>query len=98
MLLTFLIVVFIYREDVHIFGTGFFLLFIFPAACVYLDSSQLKALAPSRRLRILCAGIWHNIFLAFLATLALLCLPWGLYPFFDTGNGVYVLSISPVSF
>lgn len=85
------------REDVHIYGTGFFLVFIFPAACVYLDSSQLNALAASRRLRILCAGIWHNVVLAVVAILLVFSLPWAVQPFFMTGDGVYVTSISPES-
>lgn len=85
------------REDVHIYGTGFFLLFMFPAACVHLDSSQLNSLAPTRRLRILCAGVWHNVVLALYAVLFLSALPWALQPFFTTGEGVYVMRISPDS-
>ncbi|KAK3925746.1 Membrane-bound transcription factor site-2 protease [Frankliniella fusca] len=85
------------REDVHIHGTGFSLFFILPAAYVYLDTSQLNALAPSRKLRVLCAGVWHNIVLALYALLVLLVLPFVYQPFYIYGEGVYVTDISPDS-
>lgn len=85
------------REDVHIYGTGFLLLFIFPAACVNLDSGHLNSLAPLRRLRILCAGVWHNIFLAVYAAVIVYSLPTLAQPFYTTGQGVYVMNISPDS-
>ncbi|XP_034252769.1 membrane-bound transcription factor site-2 protease [Thrips palmi] len=85
------------REDVHIYGTGFLLVFIFPAACVNLDSDRLGSLPPMRRLRILCAGVWHNLLLAVYAAIIVFSLPILTQPFYTTGEGVYVMSISPDS-
>lgn len=50
-----------------------------------------------RRLRILCAGVWHNIFLAVYAAVIVYSLPMLAQPFYTTGQGVYVMSITPVS-
>lgn len=50
-----------------------------------------------RRLRILCAGVWHNIFLAVYAAVIVYSLPVLAQPFYTTGQGVYVMNISPVS-
>lgn len=50
-----------------------------------------------RRLRILCAGVWHNIFLAVYAAVIVYSLPLLAQPFYTTGQGVYIMSISPVS-
>nr|CAD7454868.1 unnamed protein product [Timema tahoe] len=81
------------REDVHISGMGLMLVVICPVAYVQLNSEQLEALPPRRQLRVLCAGVWHNIMLSVLAALMLLVLPLVLYPFYDVGNGVFVQHI-----
>lgn len=65
-----------------------------PAAYVQLE--QLELLPAIKQLRILCAGVWHNIVLAIVAAVAVSLLPWILYPFYDYGTGVQVQDISKV--
>lgn len=71
-------------------------MFIVPLAYVHLNLEQLESLPPKRQLRILCAGIWHNIVLAVLAATALALLPLVFYPAFDSGSGVAVQSVTEV--
>ncbi|KAK7789542.1 hypothetical protein R5R35_010321 [Gryllus longicercus] len=87
------------REDVHISGLGVLLVLVLPIAYVHLNTEQLQALPPKRQLRILCAGIWHNVVLTVGAAVLLALLPLLFYPAFDSGSGVAVQSIdmgSPV--
>jgi S2P endopeptidase len=51
---------------------------------------QLDVLPPIKKLRVLCAGVWHNLFLAIITAIIATTLPWLLYPFFDFGTGVQV--------
>ncbi|XP_046986424.1 membrane-bound transcription factor site-2 protease isoform X1 [Schistocerca americana] len=81
------------REDVHISGCGIILIAIVPLAYVNLNSDQLESLSPKRQLRILCAGVWHNIVLAVFAAIFLWLLPLIFYPAFDSGSGVAVQNI-----
>ncbi|KAL1919709.1 uncharacterized protein VTP21DRAFT_1640 [Calcarisporiella thermophila] len=50
-------------ERVHINNTGVFLLVLYPGAFVDLSSRALSILTPLRKLKIICAGVWHNIVL-----------------------------------
>uniref|UniRef100_A0A0A9XDY4 Membrane-bound transcription factor site-2 protease n=1 Tax=Lygus hesperus TaxID=30085 RepID=A0A0A9XDY4_LYGHE len=76
------------REDVHLIGFSASIFFVVPMVMTHLD--QLDPLPAFRQLRILCAGVWHNIFLALLAAVVATTLPWLLYPFFDFGTGVQI--------
>ncbi|BET01088.1 protease m50 membrane-bound transcription factor site 2 protease [Nesidiocoris tenuis] len=76
------------REDVHLIGFSAVLFFVIPVMVTHID--PLDLLPYSRRLRIYCAGVWHNIFLALMAAVVATTLPWLLYPFFDFGTGVQV--------
>ncbi|XP_066994177.2 membrane-bound transcription factor site-2 protease isoform X2 [Anabrus simplex] len=87
------------REDVHISGFGLVLVFFLPVAYVHLNTDQLQSLPPKRQLRILCAGIWHNVVLTVFAAVLLALLPLLFYPAYDSGSGVAVQNIqkgSPV--
>ncbi|KAK9722185.1 hypothetical protein K7432_002857 [Basidiobolus ranarum] len=46
------------RVPVHSFGT--FLIFLYPGAFVDISSRNLTLLSPFRKLRVICAGVWHN--------------------------------------
>ncbi|XP_039289082.1 membrane-bound transcription factor site-2 protease-like [Nilaparvata lugens] len=86
------------REDAHIAGVGAMLVLVVPVA--YVSIEQLETLSPVKQLRILCAGIWHNVVLIIAASLALFLLPWVVYPLYDHGTGVQVQSLdkgSPVT-
>ena len=43
------------------YGSGIFLFLIYPAAFVELNTEMLKECSPFHRLRIFCAGVWHNV-------------------------------------
>ncbi|XP_073982362.1 membrane-bound transcription factor site-2 protease [Rhodnius prolixus] len=79
------------REDVHLAGFSATLFFIVPLVVTHLD--QFESLPPIKQLRVLCAGVWHNIFLAIIAAIIATTLPWLFYPFFEFGTGVQVKSI-----
>ncbi|XP_026669533.1 membrane-bound transcription factor site-2 protease-like, partial [Ceratina calcarata] len=87
------------REDVQLFGLGILIAFTIPIAYVNMSSEQLTSLPLKNQLRVICAGIWHNIVLATIAAAILIFSTWLLAPFYAVGNGIYVktiLSNSPV--
>ncbi|XP_012261670.1 membrane-bound transcription factor site-2 protease [Athalia rosae] len=85
------------REDVQVFGMGLLVAFVIPVACAHLNSEQLGALPIYNQLRILCAGVWHNIVLATLAAATLILTTWLWAPLFTVGQGVTVKTILPNS-
>jgi hypothetical protein len=58
-----------YSDNIPILSAGVAILFIVPGAFVTLPSSEISLLSPPRRLRVACAGVWHNVWLAALAYL-----------------------------
>lgn len=85
------------REDIPVLGVGLFVAFLIPAAFVKLATNQMSALSSQRELRILCAGIWHNVVLSIAAYLVLVLLPVLFYPIYDIGKGVVVTKVAEVS-
>lgn len=85
------------REDVQLFGVGLLIAFIVPIAYVQMSSEQLSSLPLFNQLRILCAGVWHNIILAVMAVAFLLLTTWLWAPLYTSGHGLYVKSIDLVS-
>lgn len=77
---------------------GLLVAFIIPVACAHISSEQLSALPVYNQLRILCAGVWHNIVLATLAAGTLILTTWLWAPLYSVGRGVTVKTITPVSF
>ena len=65
------------REDVSMYGAGLFLFLIYPAAFVDLNTEALKRCDPFQKLRIFCAGVWHNCVLMVAAYAV-----WHAMPFF----------------
>lgn len=84
------------REDVPVMGVGLFIAFLIPAAFVRLGTNQINALSPQRELRILCAGIWHNVIFSIAAYFILILLPVLFYPIYDIGKGVVVMNVAEV--
>lgn len=82
------------KEDVHIVNIGFNIYFILPIAYVNLSSEKLLSLNPWKQLKILCAGIWHNIVTALLVYLLYLLLPHMFLFLFNVNTGVYVTNIN----
>lgn len=85
------------REDARVAGIGLMFMFIVPVAYVSLE--QVELLAPTKQLRILCAGVWHNLVLSVVSALLVFMLPWIVLPLYDWGNAIqiqHVDSNSPV--
>ncbi len=84
-------------------------MFIYMGAFVELHSEQLQRVSAIGRLRVFCAGVWHNCVLALIALASIALLPciWIgsdsshfsgiLSPFYATSGGVVVLSVAPWS-
>lgn len=81
-------------EDVPLNGFGVQVFLAFPVAFTELATEQLNGLRPWRKLRVFCAGVWHNILLAILA-LAM----WSIIflPFYTVDSSVSVIAIKPDS-
>jgi len=80
-------------EDVNIISIGLHVILIIPTAFTELSADQLHSLKTWQKLRVMCAGIWHNIILAFFGYLIFISLPYILSPFFSVSNGVVVSEI-----
>lgn len=83
-----------HREDMHIDGVGMMFVLILPVAYVHLE--DIASLPSSKQLRVMSAGVWHNIVQALTAYLVLCLLPYMLFPFFTIGHGVIVMKINQV--
>lgn len=80
-------------EDIPIKGFGFHVLLIIPMAYTQLDSDQLNALRTWKRLKVLCAGIWHNLLLAAIAYLLFVTAPVMLSAMYRVNESVMVTNI-----
>lgn len=80
-------------EDVPLTGFGFNILFILPMAYTNISSDHLNSLRTWRRLRILCAGIWHNILLAAFCFAIMSMLPILLNPFYSINQSIIIKTI-----
>lgn len=83
------------REDMHIEGVGMMFILILPVAYVHLE--DITSLPSSKQLRVMSAGVWHNIVQAISAYLVILLLPYMLFPFFTVGSGVVTTNINQVT-
>lgn len=82
------------KQDVNLVNVGVNVLFILPVAYVNLSSEKLNALNPWKKLKILCAGVWHNLVLGLLAYLMFCSLPFVFSSIYYTNNGISVSYIS----
>ena len=78
------------------FGSGLLVVLVLPAAFVDVCSETLTALPPVRRLRVLCAGVWHNVVLCAAAAAVLAGLPLLTAPFYDVSQGALVYNVYQV--
>lgn len=69
------------REGVPMNGLGFFLVWVYPGAFVNIDACD--HIQARRRLRIFCAGVWHNLVLSAFSCVLIVCLPQLLCPFYQ---------------
>lgn len=87
------------KEDVHLKNIGITCFFILPIAYVNISTDRLMSLNPWKALKVLCAGVWHNITLSILSYLILTSLPYTFSLFFEYGNGIsvsYITKNSPL--
>ncbi|XP_034829152.1 membrane-bound transcription factor site-2 protease [Maniola hyperantus] len=63
------------QEDVQLLAVGVYVFAIIPIAFVELNTEHLNSLSITKRLKIYCAGVWHNVALAFLAMLLFFSAP-----------------------
>lgn len=52
-----------YSQGVPIQSSGMFVLYLYPGAFVNIPDQQLASLNPFQQLKIMCAGVWHNLVL-----------------------------------
>lgn len=52
-----------YSQGVPIQSSGMFIMYIYPGAFVNIPDQQLQNLEPWKQLKIICAGVWHNLVL-----------------------------------
>jgi S2P endopeptidase len=65
-----------------------------PVAAVEISTQRLNALPSWRRLRILCAGVWHNVVLSLVALMLLYAISHS--PLYKLDQGVVVTSVDQV--
>uniref|UniRef100_A0A182V141 Membrane-bound transcription factor site-2 protease n=1 Tax=Anopheles merus TaxID=30066 RepID=A0A182V141_ANOME len=80
-------------EDVQIRGFGLHVLLIIPMAYTQLDSDLLNTLRLWKKLRVLCAGIWHNLLLGLLTYLLFMATPFLFSALYRTSDGVIVTAL-----
>lgn len=81
------------KEDVHLIDVGVNVFLCIPVAYVNISSERLSTLTQGRILRIMCAGIWHNIVLVAFAGILYFSMSFVLSPLYTTGNGVVVTDV-----
>lgn len=82
-----------YVEDVPLNGFGVRVLFILPMAYADLSTEALDRLKSWGKLRIFCAGVWHNLFLGLCSYLLFVGHARLVSPFYSMNSGVYVKSL-----
>lgn len=83
-----------HSAHVPIHSFGIFLYALYPGAFVTLHTETLALLPAFTRLRIISAGVWHNIVVALLSYLLLCTLPiWTLWGYRQPATGVVVLDV-----
>ncbi|XP_058463270.1 membrane-bound transcription factor site-2 protease [Malaya genurostris] len=80
-------------EDVPIKGFGLHVMLILPMAYTQLDPDQLNALKMWKRLKVLSAGIWHNLLLASISYLLFITTPVMLSTIYKVNESVLVTDI-----
>ena len=73
-----------------------FIFAIFPGAFVnFVD--EFEDLNPIQKLKIYCAGAWHNAIIVLIAVLFTLSISFWMSPLYSYGDGVSVLAVDEVN-
>lgn len=78
-------------EEVQVLSIGFFVCTIIPVAFVQLNTDHLNSLDITRRLKIYCAGVWHNVATSLIAILLFFSTPTLFSLAYDTEQGVRIV-------
>ena len=78
------------NANTRVTGFGIFVFGIYPGAFTEIDTDELERTSTAQKLRIYCAGIWHNLVLAGLGYLVYLCIPLICFPLFKSNAGLLV--------
>ena len=70
---------------------------LIPAAFVELPTEVFEGLSPRNRLKIVCAGVWHNLVLVLVSAFLILAAPAILFPLYTPTDGVLIARITNVS-
>uniref|UniRef100_A0A1I8Q6A4 Membrane-bound transcription factor site-2 protease n=1 Tax=Stomoxys calcitrans TaxID=35570 RepID=A0A1I8Q6A4_STOCA len=81
-------------EDIPVTGFGFHLYFCLPVAYTEISTDHLNALKWFKKLRILCAGIWHNFVFAGFCYLLLSTLGFMAAPLYSLNKNVIVTEVT----
>lgn len=84
-------------EDVPLIGFGIRFYFIIPMAYTEIGTEAMEKLRYWSKLRILCAGVWHNLVLGLISYLILIQIPAFASLLYSTGSGLYILEIEKQS-
>ncbi|KAI8098207.1 uncharacterized protein B0P05DRAFT_460800 [Gilbertella persicaria] len=60
-----------YSQGIPIQSSGMFVMYLYPGAFVNISDQSLQTLSPFKQLKIMCAGVWHNLVLYGFTFLAL---------------------------
>ncbi|XP_011187961.1 membrane-bound transcription factor site-2 protease [Zeugodacus cucurbitae] len=82
------------QEDIPVIGFGFQLYLCLPFAYTEISTEHLNALKWFKKLRIICAGIWHNFLFALFCYLLLSTLGYVAAPFYTIDHGVVVTEMT----
>jgi len=80
-------------EDVPVTGFGIYIFLIFPIAYTELGADQMNSLRIWRKLRVMCAGIWHNVTLSVVFYTIFLSLSTIFTPLYNVNIGVSITNI-----
>lgn len=70
---------------------------LIPAAFVQLPTEIFEGLSPRNQLKVVCAGVWHNLVLVLVSVSFILSAPVILFPFYSSTDGVVIARIVNVS-
>lgn len=68
-----------------------------PAAFVSLPTNLYQEISPLNQLKVVCAGVWHNLVLVLISASLIIAAPVILLPFYSRTDGVLIARIANVS-
>ncbi|CAK0736192.1 hypothetical protein CVIRNUC_000706 [Coccomyxa viridis] len=80
-------------EGVGLGGVSLFLILLLPGASVSLNIDNLAELGSLKAVKIICAGVWHNVVLCCMCWLLASLLPLTLAPLYSTRHGATVWNV-----